>query len=77
MILANTLIDDKNFLPNYLKKILTADRRPMVIIKVLTYELANENINHLKGLGFLEIISLKNKYNQNLKAVKLVCKDFC
>ena len=46
MALATILIEDNNFLPNYLKKVLTADRRPMVIVKGLTFELANENMTH-------------------------------
>jgi hypothetical protein len=74
--LTESLIKDQSFYPNLQKKILAADKRHMVLIKGLTYETANENEKNLLSSGFIEIISLKNKFNKEPKAVKLVCKNY-
>ena len=74
--LTESLIKDQSFYPSLQKKILAADKRPMVLIKGLTYETANENEKNLLSSGFIEIISLKNKFNNEPKAVKLVCKNY-
>ena len=70
------MLQNDKFYKKFEKKMWGAtDKRHIVLVKGLTYNAAKENWDYLRNVGFKDIISLASKFNNNPKAVKLVCED--